>query len=254
MGKFGSSISITDRIALGGADTYAYYNDVNIAMDFYVQGFRGMSIVAQNNAYGGGNLHGVWYSDHILLTSDRRLKKNIKPLITNLNSRAEQAGATEGGPTWVLRQLRPVSFQFKRGPETKLQRFGFIADDVQATIPDVVREREDAQRHKGIFFEDLLAVLTLAMQTMQQKLEGTDIDAQGARQKLATMEARLERVEQAVAQHTNSLKEGLKAIEAMIASRLPYPGAQPRQPENWQDGRFPGSDRSAFETTHRWAV
>jgi hypothetical protein len=62
--------------------------------------------------------------DNPIYTSDRRLKKNIVPLKTAM---------TERGPiSWHLRELRPVSFQFKDSKgmgrqEADRHRFGFIA-------------------------------------------------------------------------------------------------------------------------------
>jgi len=239
-----------------------YYNSDDTLVDFYVQGKRGLSIMYENSN-GGGNLHGVWYSDYIVHTSDRRLKKNIHPIMESLDARAAEKGATEDSARWVLRELRPVSYQFKRGPESKLQRFGFIADDVQATIPQVVRENPTKNKIKGILYEDLLAVLAAVLQSMQRQLEGSDLDAQETRHRLDGLEARLLRVERAIERQVESrdstvesLKEGLRAIEAMIEQRLPDPGASSRLRTTWQDGGAHGFGRAAATTTERlrsWA-
>merc|ERR1719454_1499712 len=158
------------------------------------------------SASGGGNLHGVWYADFILHTSDRRLKKNIRPLLESLDSRAAEAGAKEPSASWILRELRPVSFQFKRGPEAKLQRFGFIADEVQQTLPQVVHQTRDrADNYKGILYEDLLAVLASAMQHMQHQLDGSDDYKKETRHRVDDLEARLLRVEKAVTEQVESL-------------------------------------------------
>lgn len=234
VGRFGSCISVADRIALGASNTYIYYSDANDIVDFYVQGSRGMSIMKESGT-AGGSLHGIWYADHIVHTSDRRLKKNIKPLMDSLDTRAAEAGATEDSARWVLRELRPVSYQFKRGPESKLQRFGFIADEVQMTIPQVVREHDTPARIKGIMYEDLLSVLTAALQSMQRQLEGADAVAQGTRQQQLALEARLQRLEQAVAMHTESVAFRLAAIEALIERRLPDPGGSSRLRKTWQE-------------------
>merc|ERR1712072_482309 len=181
-----------------------YYNYGANLLNFYVKGKRGLPLINEAN-YGGGNLHGLWYSDYIVHTSDRRLKKNIQPIMESLDARAAEKGATEDSARWVLRELRPVSYQFKRGPESKLQRFGFIADDVQATIPQVVRENPSKNKIKGILYEDLLAVLAAVLQSMQRQLEGSDMDAQETRHRLDGLEARLLRVEHAVARQVDSL-------------------------------------------------
>jgi len=246
-----------------------YYNDANAAIEFYVMGKRGLGVTVNDGktpSYGGGTLHGLWYSDYMLLHSDRRLKKNIRPLVESLDTNAKKAGVspTEDSARWVLRELRPVSFEFKRGPETKAPRFGFIADDLQATIPQVVREKEDGERLKGILFEDLVAVLAAALQSMQRQLEefSTSMTAQShrhsleyeTRKRLDDMEARLVRVEQSVALQYDSLREGLKGIEAMIESRLPRPGTLSRLHESLQDGGVRGFDAVASEAALSWTA
>jgi len=250
VGRFGSCIAVADRLALGNANTYMYYNggtgDPDSDWEFYVAGARALSLTKETS-YGGGNLHGLWYSDHIVHTSDKRLKRNIRPLMESLDARAAEKGASENSAQWVLRELRPVSYQFKKGPDAKFQRFGFIADDVQATIPTVIREdQRTPDRIKGILYEDLVAVLATAMQSMQHQMEGTDTEAQGTRHRLDVMEARLLRVEQAVAKQSQALKEGLKAIEAAINRRSP-PALwdSPLLHTTWQGGGAHGFDTAA---------
>ena len=49
-------------------------------------------------------------------------------------------------PTELLKQLRPVSFNFKNSAEAKQLRFGFIADEVEAVLPQVVRDLPESQQ------------------------------------------------------------------------------------------------------------
>jgi hypothetical protein len=62
--------------------------------------------------------------------SDARLKKNVEALDSGLD---------------VLSKLRPVSFYWKedteQGREDKRLQYGFIAQEVQEVLPEVVRER-----------------------------------------------------------------------------------------------------------------
>jgi len=249
IGRFGSCISVHDRIALGNTDTYIAYVATNNLVDFYVSGKRGLSIMMESSS-GGGNLHGIWYSDHIVHTSDKRLKKNIAPLMDALNVRAKEKGATEDSANWVLRELRPVSYKFKSGPDAKNARFGFIADEVQSTIPQVVRER-GKQKLKGLFYEDILAVLTAVLQQLQRQIEGSEREAEGSRHRLDLLEARVSRVEEAVSRQVESIHEGFRNIEAMIARRLPDLGASPRQRTTSLDGVAAAFDKGAATWAER---
>jgi len=148
-----------------------------------------------------GILHGIWQADSAISTSDRRLKRNIAPLQTQLRKRQEEVrGSTTTGASrkaaqnlrggkdddgestiaWVLRELRPVSFSFKASKEGKAvgptgPRYGFIAQEVEKVVPDVVRETglpgDDGQQTKQLVYQDLIALLTLALKNQQGRID-----------------------------------------------------------------------------------
>jgi hypothetical protein len=91
---------------------------------------------------------------------------------------------------WLLRELRPVSFQLKRGPEAKYLKFGFIAQELETVFPNLVRTsaKDDT---KAVASQDLIAVLTLAMQQLQKENEEH-------RKALEEQRARIARLERAV--------------------------------------------------------
>jgi len=180
----------------------------------YVQGTRVMSLSAS-----GGTLHGTWTAETVVAVSDRRLKNNIRPLIQTMEQNqarlegkkppAEIVAAPEKNRTavaklrraqadqsqppaspleregaalnWVLRQLRPVSYNFKQGSDTKNVRFGFIADEMERVLPQVVREMpgqkdgtadgKSGDAKKGIVYTDLIAVLTAMMGEFSTQLK-----------------------------------------------------------------------------------
>merc|ERR1719310_1976205 len=76
---------------------------------------------------------------------------------------------------WLLRELRPVSFKLKSGPEAKYLKFGFIAQELETVFPNLVRniggEAGSEEGTKAIATQDLIAVLTLALQSLQKELE-----------------------------------------------------------------------------------
>merc|ERR1719282_1034625 len=138
----------------GTGTTYAQFttNDIELAVwdSTTSQTRRGLTVTNV-----GGTLHGAWSSEATVTTSDRRLKKNIEPLYrtiamqardrwnrkggapdsliqtddtdrTSLSTQSSADSATAMGRQqpigWLLRELRPVSFYLKRGPEAKYLR------------------------------------------------------------------------------------------------------------------------------------
>eukprot|EP00435_Cladocopium_sp_Y103_P072219 s154_g39.t1 len=162
-------------------NSYMYYTGTQI--QWYMAGTR---VLAFDGS--GGTLHNTWVSNTVLTVSDRRLKKDIKPLQRSLRdlltpqasepdvATAAPAGAPKGedaGALWMLRQLRPVSYYFKKGSESKYMRFGFIADELESVVPQVVRQgrSDELSNPKSVVYTDLIALLTAAAQGQQQVIE-----------------------------------------------------------------------------------
>jgi len=139
----------------------------------------------------GGTLHGVWTTDQTVTTSDRRLKRSIVPLYRALAESAPApsppaSGLLRGGQvaapisapnfgqqrddivSWVLRELRPVSFSFKSGPEAKHSRYGFVAQELKQVLPALVRG--SGEEHLSVIYQDLIALLAMAAQSLQAKV------------------------------------------------------------------------------------
>jgi len=217
LARIGSSLAIQHAIQFSNENTYVQFaehftGNPTGQLEIYVESYRTMSMSGKLTDGAAGILHGAWFSDDIVYTSDRRLKKNIRPLISKLNSMlpplakaADQR--SEDGATWVLRELRPVVYEFKQGTEAKNAggkvRYGFIADEMESTLPEVVR---DAPQFQGIAYQDLIAVLTTAMQSLQRRLEKEEVrlDTQ-----LQALEARLQARMDA---HFRSLEDRLEAF------------------------------------------
>lgn len=86
-------------------------------------------------------------------SSDYRLKEKI----------------TEIDPGYA-KQLRPVRFQFKGD---KKIRYGFIAQDVQKILPDVVSEEENG--YLSLNYTDLIAPLYALVQEQEARIERLEI-------------------------------------------------------------------------------
>ena len=104
-------------------------------------------------------------------TSDAREKKNIKELDYGLET---------------LMELKPVSYEWKDDVSNMGTKLGFIAQDLIEVVPEVVvteqavenRETgevtyEEAER-MGVFYDDLIPVLTKAIQEQQGTIEKQD--------------------------------------------------------------------------------
>lgn len=219
--SIGGTTRIYDKLQFTSATTYIEEAAGN--MDFYVTANKAMTLSSS-----GGRLHGTWYTDATVTISDRTMKSNIRPLLDTMqknrevsqkNETAPDAGVDgpsdpDSGPanvsqstmSWVLRQLRPVSYNFKSGSESKHMRFGFIADEMERILPQVVRElpgedknttqsgakkEEDIPKKKGIVYGDLIAVLTASVKDL-----GGQLSALTDRVKTAELELdRLDEVE-----------------------------------------------------------
>lgn len=196
--RFGSAMSIFATVALGNnlqfttADAAIFGRESSGAYTKRISFPDGTSYE--------GILHGTWLADEAIGTSDRRLKTNIAPLHRTLLSYMSRAtGATDDGPTsisdssaesapsgdarskkksrrdavdWVLRELRPVSFSFRQGLDSKSmhgrQRYGFVAQEVERVAPDLV---QDHGTHKTMLYQDLIAMITMAAKDHQDRLE-----------------------------------------------------------------------------------
>jgi len=99
-------------------------------------------------------------ADSQVLTSDRRLKKNIETLNYGLDE--------------VLK-LKPVRYEWKESYKTgKGSMIGFVSQDVQEVIPEVINESKIVGTEKtklGIDYAKMVAVLTNAIQEQQKQID-----------------------------------------------------------------------------------
>ncbi len=104
-----------------------------------------------------------------VVTSDRRLKKNIQPLGTVLTK---------------VKELEPASYHYKDQGASQKKVIGLMAQDVQQLFPEAVEENEDG--YLGINY-DVFGVLAIkAIQEQQKQIESME-------ERLATLEKHLNR-------------------------------------------------------------
>lgn len=185
--KLGSSVRLhSNRIELSSdSTTYIKYGT---AMEFYVGSSRSLSLGA-----GSGTLHGSWSSDGIVTSSDARLKRHIEPLQETLRRLQQAAGSEEGQPLfWLLAQLRPVSYVHVHDVAGG-RRLGFLADDLEQVVPNMVRRDDDEARTQRVYLLDLLAVLVAVAQQQERARLALDTRSMERRSALAARLSRLER-------------------------------------------------------------
>jgi len=188
----------------------------NVAGTFTLER-NGTKVLSASSA--GATLHGLWVSDNMLQVSDRRLKRSIR----SLSEKAEGVGTKPGthAPSWLLRQLRPVSYHFRRaGLKGKSQaapsaeRYGFIADEVQKVVPSVVYPvayHGDADI-KAVAYQDLIALLVAAQQGLQQGLQEAQEAQEENTVQTQALNARLDRIEHSVQELVRSFEKVLRSV------------------------------------------
>lgn len=156
----------------------------------------------------------VWAVDGSINTSDARFKRDIQPLSYGLKD---------------LMQLRPVSFSWKDSREDDKRRIGFIAQDLQSVLPEVVRDREWVAPEKdggggewkpverlGVAYSEIIPVTVAAIQEQQGLIE----------QQARTIAAQQQAIE-ALQNEKTAIEARVKALEEAI--RTMVPGKQPLQ-------------------------
>ncbi len=146
----------------------------------------------------------VWAVDGSINTSDARLKRDIQPLAYGLND---------------LMKLRPVSYFWKDGQEGDKRRIGFIAQELQTVLPEVVRDREWAPAEKdggtgawkpterlGVAYSEIIPVTVAAIQEQQVQIEALKTENEILKAKNIDMDARLKAIEAALFRNGNSPK------------------------------------------------
>lgn len=99
--------------------------------------------------------------------SDIRLKKDVKDLDKEMN-------AVE-----TLSKLRPVTYHWIDERLPKNLRYGFIAQEVEKVLPELVEVGTDSLQTLGVNYIDIIPMLTQAIQEQQKEIESLKTGASG---------------------------------------------------------------------------
>jgi hypothetical protein len=151
--SYGGNTTITNATAVGANVTLSNSNTVILGNGADV------GIGTTSPDYDLEVVGKIYASDSIISnvyagTSDIRLKQDIEP--------------TDKGLDAVM-ELNPVSYRFIANAESEKKSYGFIAQEIEEVIPDVVGTRHDGM--KVLNYNDLISVLTKAIQEQQIIIE-----------------------------------------------------------------------------------
>jgi len=151
-------------IGLGGSEYIADAGNFQIA-------FNGAVIPALDNLDDLGSATQRWddvyATSGVVNTSDIRLKKNISKLGYGLNE--------------ILR-IEPISYQWKNSSNPAQVKLGFSAQQLLEIIPEIVKTNDNVfdedsrnstsikNENLGVYYSDLIPVLTNAIQEQQQMI------------------------------------------------------------------------------------
>lgn len=133
----------------------------------------------------------VWAVDGTINTSDRRLKKDIQPI---------NYGLTE------LMKLNPVSFLWNQEGMDRERRLGFIAQELQPILKEVVRTEEIvndpttkkdnwvATERLGVAYTEIIPVAVKAIQEQQQVIEAQKAEIKNLQTEMAALRASLDEI------------------------------------------------------------
>ena len=121
----------------------------------------------------------VYATNGVVQTSDARMKTNITGLGYGLET---------------VMAMRPVRYAWKKTPN-QTNKIGFVAQELQQLVPEVVSVANDADHTLGVNYAELVPVLVKALQEQQQQLDAMRGRAEKAEAGLQSFEARLRALE-----------------------------------------------------------
>ncbi len=178
-------------------------------------GSQGNMDLSCNNLYISYLGTGTVYSNGGVLTntnpSDANLKENITDLTFGLNE---------------ILQLRPVSYDWKNNVANQSTQYGFIAQEVQKVLPQLVTEfdsyedekREVSIKRLGLDKDAIFVSLVKAIQELTQKVN----ELERAQQSIANiLELNYGVEEKAAAEKSDAGAEAFSAATAAPAGEIP---------------------------------
>jgi len=181
---------------------------LGVALDVRADANSGAAYVSIGNYGPGGynlTVNGSVGAGALVTTSDARLKKDVQTL-TNAVS--------------VVTRLRGVSFDWRQEefPARVLDNrhhLGFIAQEVEKVLPDVVSKGADGFR--SVAYTEVIPLLVEAIKEQQTEIEARTERIQALESRLAKLEAKDKERSDSAARSGASLDKDVAALKKMVA-------------------------------------
>lgn len=182
------AINSTGNISLGGGHIFGQASGGallflgtgttdSVVLDGGINGFYPNVDNAWSNGYSTRRWTTVFATNGTIQTSDARLKKDI----ANLK-------AADGLP--AVLKLRPVTFHWKEPSADRTIHYGFVAQEVQTILPNVVDIGNDSHHMLGMNYSSFIPSIVKAVQELNQKVE-RNRNAERRDASIASMKLRL---------------------------------------------------------------
>lgn len=172
------SLALSDGSGQGVANTagnqfaskfiggYYMYTNNNKGTFMNENEFRPLTDGNVNLGTSGNRWNNVYAMNGVVQTSDKRIKTNIMNMEYGLNT---------------VMKMRPVTYNWKSGSTER--KIGFVAQEVQQIVPEVVHVGEDANKTLGVNYAELTSVLVKAIQEQQMQIQELSKEVQYLRAK-----------------------------------------------------------------------
>jgi len=142
----------------GNSSTWANFNNGEMRVNAHLH-------PTTNAAYDIGNSISRWITlfcvNPVNTSSDERLKKNIQSI--------------KGGLQKIM-DMKPVSYQWKNEKIDTKTHLGFLAQDLEKVLPEVVSVPQSDSRNEqefyGVSYSEIIPVLVKAVQEQQEIIKG----------------------------------------------------------------------------------
>jgi hypothetical protein len=200
------SLNMTDasgterRAALWTSSNYIYYGDIdNSNNSSLILSSGGGNMYLSTNGPGGVKMYidnagnvgvGTTSPGYLLTVNGTAYAAGAAGALSDARHKKEVAPIKEGALNDIM-NLRPVTFKWKEPKDSGMKgvQTGFIAQDVETVLPSTVLTQNDANKTKGLKYNEIVAVLTKAMQEQQVEIQKQKDEISVLKTEIATLKA-----------------------------------------------------------------
>merc|ERR1712178_503348 len=95
---------------------------------------------------------------------DMTLNRDVSSAKTQEGSKCNTLTGQNAVMSNIIRQIRPVSFKYKNQADSKFNRYGFIAQELESVLSAVISPDKQSGM-KAVNYNDMIAVLALGIQS-----------------------------------------------------------------------------------------